>query len=98
MKQLHITFLLTVLMSMVGAKAFAHDIELKNADGVTIYYNYTNNDTELAVSYRGSSSSNYSNDYLGNVVIPETFTYYGTTYSVTSIGGSAFYGYFHWIQ
>ena len=30
-------------------------------------------------------------DYLGDVIIPETVTYNGTTYSVTEIGGWAFY-------
>ena len=50
MKQL-LTFLLTVLMSMVGAKTYAHDIEVQNGDGVTIYYNYINNATELEVTY-----------------------------------------------
>ena len=34
--------LLTILIGMIGAKAFAHDIEVANADGVTIYYNYAN--------------------------------------------------------
>ena len=57
MKQTYLTtILLTVLMSMTGAKAFAHNIEVKNADGVTIYYNYINSsNTELEVTYRGSS-------------------------------------------
>ena len=32
-KQSIITILLTILMSMTGAKTFAHDIEVKNADG-----------------------------------------------------------------
>ena len=49
MKQLSITFLLAVLMGMIGAKAYAH-IEVKNADGVTIYYNWINNSTELEVT------------------------------------------------
>ena len=40
-------------MSMTGAKAFAHDIEVTNADGVTIYYNWINDKTELEVTYRG---------------------------------------------
>ena len=92
MKKLNITFLLTMLMSMVGLNASAHDIEVKNADGVTIYYNYINNSTELAVTYRGSYYNSYSNEYEGNVVIPESVTYNGNTYSVTSIGYSAFYG------
>ena len=92
MKQLNITFLLTMLMSMIGIQAFAHDIEVPNADGVTIYYNYINNSMELAVTYRGSSPSSYDNDYSGNVVVPETVTYNGKTYSVTSIGNTAFWG------
>ena len=59
--------LLMLLMSMVGTKALAHDIEVQNADGVTIYYNYINDGTELAVTYRGSSSTSYSNEYSGSV-------------------------------
>ena len=90
MKKLNLTILLALLLSMVGAKAFAHDIEVQNADGVTIYYVWTNNNTELAVSFRGSSYDYYSNEYVGNVVIPESVTYNGTTYSVTSISYRAF--------
>ena len=90
MKQFKLTFLLTVLMSMVGAKAFAHDIEVKNADDVTIYYKLINNSTEVEVSYRGSSFFSYSNEYSGVVNIPESVTYDGETYPVTSIGESAF--------
>ena len=89
MKQLHITFLLTVLMSMAGAKTFAHDIAVTNDDGVTIYYKWANNKTELAVSY---GSGYYSNKYSGNVVIPESVTYNSKTYRVTSIGDAAFSG------
>ena len=89
-KQSIITILLTVLMSMTGAKAFAHDIEVANSDGVTIYYVWTNNKTELAVSYRGSYVSSYSDYYSGNVVIPSSVVYNGNTYSVTSIGNYAF--------
>ena len=90
MKQLNIKLLLALLISMLGVKASAHDIEVANADGKTIYYNYINNKTELAVSYWGSSSSSYS--YWGNVIIPENVTYNGKNYPVTSIGSSAFYG------
>ena len=91
-KQSLLSILLTVLMSMTGAKAFAHDIEAANDDGVTIYYNWINNKTELSVSYRGSSYSSYSNEYSGNVVIPKSVIYEGKTYSVTSIGETAFLG------
>lgn len=88
MKKINFTFLFAVLMSMVSAKAFAHDIEVKNADGVTIYYNFNN--TELAVSYRGNWRDDYSDEYTGNVVIPESVTYNGNTYYVTSIDNFAF--------
>ncbi len=90
MKHFIIIFLLTLLMSMIGAKASAHDIAVANADGVTIYYDYINYNTELKVSYRGSSYDSYSNEYSGDVVIPERVIYNGKTYSVTSIGYSAF--------
>ena len=90
MKKLNFTFLFTMLMSMVGLNASAHDIEVKNADGKTIYYNFINNNTELAVTYRGSYSYSYSNEYTGNVVIPESVTHNEKTYRVTSIGYDAF--------
>lgn len=38
-RQSLITILLTMLMSIDGTKAFAQDLEVANADGVTIYYN-----------------------------------------------------------
>ena len=79
--------LLMLLMSMVGTKALAHDIVVQNADGVTIYYNYINNNTELEVTFRGSS---YYGEYQGNVVIPEEVTYMNRTRKVTSIGSWAF--------
>ena len=89
MKLQNITILLVMLMSMMGIPAFAHDIEVANADGVTIYYTWRNSKTELSVSYKGSFYS-YSNEYSGSVVIPESVTYNGKTYPVTSIGSEAF--------
>ena len=44
----------------------------------------------MEVTYRGSSYSSYD-EYSGEVIIPETVTYNGITYSVTSIGDKAFY-------
>ena len=90
MRHLKSRLLLTALISMVCATSFAHDIAVANSDGVTIYYNFTNNNTELAVTYQGSSYEEFSDEYSGNVVIPESVTYNGNTYSVTSIGQSAF--------
>ena len=91
-RQSFITILLTVLISMTGTKTFAHDIEVSNNDGVTIYYVWTNNNSELAVSYGGSYSFSYRNEYSGNVVIPKSVEFNGNTYPVTSIGNNAFDG------
>ena len=86
MKKYNISILLTVLMSMVGAKAFAYDIAVENADGVTIYYNYINDGKNLEVTYYILSGKYYN----GNVVIPEEVTYMNRTRKVTSIGEKAF--------
>ena len=94
-RQSFITILLTILMSMTGAKAFAHDIEIVNDDGVTIYYIWANEaKTELAVTYRGDHSGNSSywpKSYSGKVVIPESVIYNEKPYPVTAIGYEAFY-------
>ena len=65
--------------------SFAHDFEV---DG--IYYYKNSGGTSVSVTYRGSSYDSYSNEYSGEVVIPSEVTYYGNTYSVTSIGDDAF--------
>ena len=80
--------MLTLLMSMVCIQASAHDIEAVNNDGVTIYYVWTNNNTELEVSFKGDSWRSYA--YTGIVAIPESVTYNGTSFPVTSIGNNAF--------
>ena len=85
MRQLKLTFLLTVLMSMVGVKSYAW-IVVENNDGVKIYYEFINSNKELSVSSPGGTFR-----YSGNVVIPESVTYEGKTYSVTGIGYEAFY-------
>ena len=78
-------FLMTAMLS------FAHDFAVINADGKTIYYNISSSlDLTVAVTYRGTSESQYSNEYTGAVTIPATVTYNGKTYSVTSIGSNAF--------
>jgi len=80
-------FLLLVFI-LLPFFASAHDIEVQNGDGVTIYYKWINDSTELSVSYR--TESNGYGEYTGNVVIPESVTYNGVTYSVTAIGNDAF--------
>ena len=65
---------------------WAHDFEV---DG--IYYNYLDGNN-VEVTYWGSYSGQYDNEYSGVVAIPSTVTHNGTTYSVTSIGEGTFEG------
>ena len=74
-------------MTILPLAVSAHDIEVANADGVTIYYNYSDDGKELVVTNR----NHYTNSYTGYVEIPEEVTYMNRTRKVTSIGESAFW-------
>ena len=89
MKQIKLTFLLAMLFCMVGVKTFAYDIAVKNADGVTIYYNYISDGKELEVTYKNHREYSYPE----SVVIPNEVTFMNRTRKVTCIGDSAFYDY-----
>lgn len=56
-----------------------------------VFYNITGANT-AEVTYKGNSYDEYSNEYSGAVVIPETISYNGTTYTVTAIGDKTFVG------
>ena len=92
MKHYYLSFFIATLMSMAYTMASAHDIAVANSNGKTIYYNYNSDGSSVSVTYQGTSYSSYSNEYTGDIVIPETVTYSGQTYSVTTIGSSAFRG------
>ena len=83
-----ITIMLTVLLSMVTTRVMAYDIAVENAEGMTIYYNYINDETELEVTYKARDY----NSYCGSVVIPQDVTYNDKSYKVTEIGWEAFSG------
>lgn len=72
---------------LFSTSVFAYDIEVKNSDGITIYYNYINNKSELEVTKKDE----YNNSYKGDVIIPESVTYMDNTYKVTCIGSEAFW-------
>ena len=79
-----------VSLLLMAVTSFAHDFEVGG-----IYYKVTSSSSTpptVSVTYRGSSYSSYSNEYTGNVVIPESVSYNGKTYNVTSIGSEAFLG------
>ena len=71
--------IIVMAMMLVIAASWAYDFSV---DG--IYYTKNSDGKTVYVTSGGS--------YSGSVVIPSTVTYSGTTYSVTSIGGSAFKG------
>ena len=86
MRKLYTETLLTALLLLCSTVASAHDFEV---DG--IYYNIANSSAKtVAVTYKGSNSSEFYNEYSGDITIPASVTYNGTNYSVTSIGNSAF--------
>ena len=80
MKQhLRFLFLLATLISMVNINVHAYDAEI---DG--IFYNLSDGEAQV-------TSEKLPSTYKGKVVIPESVTYEGKTYKVTSIGQTAFY-------
>ena len=86
MKKLRLFFSALALL-LCSISISAHDFAV---DG--IYYQITSKtDLTVAVSYKGDYDNDYSNEYSGSVTIPESVTYNGNTYSVTSIGDDAFY-------
>ena len=73
--------LLTLLCLSLSARA--HDAEV---DG--IFYNLDAANKTATVTFKGGDPFAY--EYPGDVVIPETVTYNGITYSVTSLGWACF--------
>ena len=88
MKKL-LLFFLQMLLPIV---ANAEDVAIANADGVTIYYNYINNGTELEVTFHGYNHEAFKNEYTGIVVIPDEVAYMNSTYKVTRINKFSFRG------
>ena len=82
MKQKLFTFFLALVAS-------ASTIYASNTQVDGIWYDFDSSTKTASVTFRGTSSDSYR-EYSGSVIIPEMVTYNGTTYSVTSIGSSAF--------
>ena len=88
MKHTILSFTLTMLLIVIGTvNANAYDVAVENSAGVTIYYNYIKDGTELRVTYK---TTDY-NSYKGIVVIPEEVSYMNRIRKVTSIGSNAFF-------
>ena len=84
MKNLNISIILAVLMSMAGGKVFAGErVRINN-----IYYELAS-DT-ASVTYYSTSGNDNAVAYYGDIVIPEKITYNNKEYRVTWIGYNAF--------
>ena len=82
MKQFYFRLLMTAACLLTTGNILAYDFEVNG-----IYYNITNETNKtVEVTDKGYSK------YINSVIIPENVTYNNTTYSVTSIGSSAFWG------
>ena len=86
MKHHYFKSLLTILFLMVGAKALAANVYIDGVYYILFHF------LDIAHAEVISDPKYSSNKYSGNVVIPASVTYKGVTYSVTSIGDSAFDG------
>ena len=78
-------YLLLLTLLCLSLSARAHDAEV---DG--IFYNLDATNKTATVTFKGDNSYSYDNEYSGDVEIPETVTYNGITYSVTSVGEKCF--------
>lgn len=81
------SILVTLAMLLFSFSASSHDFEV---DG--IYYNITDSEKlTVEITFRGGTGGEYTDEYSGSVVIPETVIYDSKSYSVTSIGYEAFF-------
>lgn len=74
----------------ISLQTKAHDIEVVNSEGTTIYYNFINDKTALSVTFKGDYPYQSGAQYKGDITIPNTVEYRGNVYEVTEIGASAF--------
>lgn len=86
MKKLLLFFAL-VAISLSYVRAY--DFSAVAPSGQTLYYNISGTTATITYPYYSSYWNGYSQP-TENLVIPESVTYAGTTYRVTSIGSDAF--------
>lgn len=83
--------LLMVLVAMlaVAQNAFAYDFSIVVSSGQRLYFNIIG-ENEVEVTSQNTSSPYYSTAPTGDMVIPNSVTNGGNTYTVTRIGDYAF--------
>ena len=83
MKHGLLAFFAAAVLIFVALPCKAYDFSAVAPSGQTLYYNIVNGEAQVTYRY-------YSYSIGGDLIIPDTVTYNGSTYSVTSIGGYAF--------
>ena len=87
MKENLLKSLLSIVMILTSSFLFAHDFEVDS-----IYYNIiSETERTVEVTFRGDSHSSYTNEYENSVRIPLKVKFNDVSYTVTSVGDSAFY-------
>jgi len=81
-------YFINLLMFITVVPLWAHDFEV-NGYFYKITSSVTTNRT-VAITYKGSNVSEYTNEYSGAISIPSSVTYNGISYKVTSIDQNAF--------
>lgn len=89
MKKNLLTFILLFLTGLGPAQAY--DFSAVAPSGQTLYYNIVNGNAEVTYQIKNNNASPNYTSLSGSLTIPASVTYNGTTYSVTSIGDSAFW-------
>ena len=84
---------LAITISTMLSTVWAYDFSATSPSGHTLYYNIISGTTNVGVVRPGTGST-YDNYVTGNVVIPATVTYGGTTYNVTELRSYYEYGSF----
>ena len=78
-----------VMLNVTFKKPEILNKETFEVDG--IYYKVlSHEDKTVEVTFKGNTFMEYDNEYVGEIIIPETVNFVNTTYSVTSIGNGAF--------
>ena len=85
-------FLLAAILAMASSTpAWAYTFSAVAPSGQTLYYNIVSGHAEVV---RPGTGSTYNNYVTGNLVIPASVTFNGTTYPVTALATISHYGSF----
>ena len=80
-------FGLLISLFLGAHSVWAHDVEV---DG--IFYNLIQGSNSAYVTFEGEEYYSSENEYKGDVVVPETFTLDGITYTVKGVEKYSFRG------